>query len=418
MIMMNENYRRLQSSYLFSTIAKKVAEFQAHNPKVDIIRLGIGDVVHALSPEIITAFHKGIDDQAQNSSFRGYGPEQGYEFLRRIIAHTDFPGCSVTPEEIFISDGAKCDTGNFQELFAHSARVAVPDPVYPVYVDSNVMAGRSGNWQGGRYEKFFYLEGNEENDFIPLPPDHDRAPDDHAPDDHGRSYDLIYLCFPNNPTGETATKETLQKWVDYARRNRSLILYDAAYVGFIRDASLPRSILEIPGAREVSVEFRSLSKTAGFTGTRCAYTVIPEECMVYDQDEHAHSVKDLWLRRQSTKFNGVSYPVQRAAEAVFTPRGQADTQSQCNYYLENARLVREQMLSSGRKVWGGENSPYIWVQAGGSSWALFDRLLNDAMVLITPGAGFGTCGEGYIRISAFNHRGKVEEALERISGVL
>lgn len=345
-----------------------------------------------------------MDEQAQNSTFHGYGPEQGYEFLRRAIADVDFPGCDIKASEVFVSDGAKCDTGNFQELFAESVKIIMPDPVYPVYVDSNVMAGRSGGWQDGRYEGFFYSEGSEENNFTPSPP--------------SDACDLIYLCFPNNPTGTVAGREALRAWVDYAREHHSLILFDAAYVSFIRDSALPRSIFEIPGAREVAVEFRSLSKTAGFTGTRCAYTVIPEECMVYDKGGEPHSLRDLWLRRQSSKFNGVSYPVQKAAAAVFSAEGQKEVRQQGDYYLENARRIREQMISSGFKVWGGGNSPYIWVKAGGSSWDLFDRLLNEAMVVTTPGAGFGKCGEGYIRISAFNQQEKVTEALKRIAALM
>ena len=403
MIRMNENYRKLQSSYLFSTIAKKVADFQAKNPDTNIIKLGIGDVTHALSPAIIQAFHEGVEEQASDESFRGYGPEQGYEFLREAIAGIDFSGCSISADEIFVSDGAKCDTGNFQELFADSVSIALPDPVYPVYVDSNVMAGRSGRWQNDRYGGLYYLEGREENNFVPSPPE--------------EAYDLIYLCFPNNPTGATASRADLGAWVDYAQRNRSLLLFDAAYVAFIRDDSLPRSIFEIPGAEEVAVEFRSLSKTAGFTGTRCAYTVIPEQCAVYDKDGKPHGLRELWLRRQSTKFNGVSYPVQKAAAAVFTSAGQREVQQRSDYYLENARLIKERMLSLGFKVWGGENSPYVWIQAEEPSWALFDRLLNKAAVVTTPGAGFGKCGEGYIRISSFNHREQVEEGLERISSV-
>ena len=400
---MNEHYRKLQSSYLFSIIAKKLAGFQAENPDADIIKLGIGDVTHALDPAVARAFHEGVDEQSHNDSFRGYGPEQGYDFLREAIAEVDFPGASIKADEVFVSDGAKCDTGNFQELFADSLSIALPDPVYPVYVDSNVMAGRSGPWEDGRYTGLFYLEGNRENNFVPPVPE--------------EACDLIYLCFPNNPTGATASKAELRAWVEYARKNRSLILFDAAYVAFIRDDSLPRSIFEIPGAREVAVEFRSLSKTAGFTGTRCAYTVIPEQCMIYDQDGKAHSLRELWLRRQSTKFNGLSYPVQRAAAAVFTPEGQAEVRRRNNYYLENARLIREKMLSFNFRVWGGENSPYIWIETGESSWTFFDRLLREAAVLSTPGAGFGKCGEGYIRISSFNDRENVEEALRRISAM-
>jgi LL-diaminopimelate aminotransferase len=403
MIRMNESYNKLQSSYLFSTIARKVWDFQDANPDSDIIKLGIGDVTHALSKPVLEAFHRGVDEQGSDRSFRGYGPEQGYDFLREAVARVDFRqrGCEISADEVFISDGAKCDTGNFQELFADDISIAVPDPVYPVYVDTNVMAGRTGTYADGRYEGLHYLEGTEENGFVPAPP--------------VERYDLIYLCFPNNPTGATATRQQLSDWVEYARREGSIILFDAAYAEFIRDPSLPRSIYEIPGAREVAVEFRSFSKTAGFTGTRCAYTVIPTECMVADSKGEKHSLRDLWLRRQSTKFNGVSYPVQLAAAAVYSEEGQEAVRRQSDYYLENARLIRESMTALGFAVWGGDNSPYVWVKAGGSSWDLFDRLLEKAGVVTTPGAGFGTCGEGYIRISSFNHREQVETALKRIA---
>lgn len=400
---MNTHYKKLQSSYLFSKIGKKVGDFQAANPDQRVIKLGIGDVTHALSESILKAFHKGVDDQGSDESFHGYGPEQGYAFLRDKIAEYDYRrnGCDISADEIFVSDGAKCDTGNIQELFSQDISIGVPDPVYPVYVDTNVMAGRTGEFRDGRYEGLHYLEGNEENGFVPSPPD--------------QHIDLIYLCFPNNPTGTVASREQLAEWIAYARREKSLILFDAAYVEFIRDESIPKSIYEIPGAREVAVEFRSYSKTAGFTGTRCAYTVIPSECMVYDETGSPHSLKDLWLRRQSTKFNGVSYPVQKAAEAIYTDKGRQEVRALSDYYLENAKLIREKMTGLGFTVFGGENSPYVWVKAGESSWELFDELLEKAAVVTTPGAGFGSCGEGYIRISSFNHRDQVEEALERIA---
>ncbi|KGE73150.1 LL-diaminopimelate aminotransferase [Spirochaeta lutea] len=406
MIRMNEHFNKLQSSYLFSTIGKKVGEFQAANPSVSIIKLGIGDVTHALSAEIVQAFHAGVDELGDDATFRGYGPEQGYEFLRNAIAEIDFQArnCDIQADEIFVSDGAKCDTGNFQELFAQDITIAVPDPVYPVYVDTNVMAGRTGTFSKGRYEGLVYLESTKENSFVPSPPE--------------KTVDLIYLCFPNNPTGATATKEQLTQWVEYARANQALILFDAAYVEFIRDPRLPRSIYEIPGAREMAVEFRSFSKTAGFTGTRAAYTVIPKDCLVYDHSGSGHSLHALWNRRQTTKFNGLSYPVQRAAAAVYTPQGQAQIHAQSDYYLENARLIREAMTGLGYPVTGGENSPYIWVEAGGDSWDFFDMLLQKAGVVTTPGSGFGRCGEGYIRISAFNHREKVLQALDRIAQAL
>jgi LL-diaminopimelate aminotransferase len=406
MIKVNPHYSKLKASYLFVNIAKKVKEFTEANPDKSIIKLGIGDVTLPLSKTVIKAFHQGVDEMAQDGSFRGYGPEKGYGFLREAIAQGDFAsrGVTIDPDDIFVSDGSKCDTGNFQELFDGDITIAIPDPVYPVYVDTNVMAGRTGEAVDGRYEGLVYLEGNEENGFVPGTPK--------------EKVDLIYLCFPNNPTGATATKEQLQAWVDYAREHKALILFDAAYAAFITDESIPRSIYEIPGAKEVAVEFRSFSKTAGFTGTRCAYTVIPKECQVYDQSGQAVALKPLWNRRHSTKFNGVSYPVQVAAASVYSPEGQAETKELVAYYMENARLIREKMESLGYKVTGGKNSPYIWVYSGIDSWEIFDKLLNEAAVVTTPGSGFGKAGEGYIRISAFNHREKVIEALERIEKAL
>ncbi len=403
MIRVNENYLKLKSSYLFSEIAKRVAAFQKENPGREIIRMGIGDVTEPLPPSIVEAFRRGVDDMASTKTFRGYGPEQGYDFLREAIAANDFDdrNARVDADEIFISDGAKCDTGNFQELFSNDIAIAVPDPVYPVYVDTNVMAGRTGAFSGGRYESLIYLECTRENSFVPDLP--------------SRKADLIYLCFPNNPTGATITREQLARWVAYARENKALILYDAAYESFIRDESLPHSIYEIEGAREVAVEFRSFSKTAGFTGTRCAFTVVPKSCMVYDSAGGAHSLHALWNRRHTTKFNGVSYPVQRAAEAVYSPEGKKQVQSVVDFYLGNAKIVRGKMMSLGYECTGGENSPYIWINAGRPSWEFFDHLLNNAGVVCTPGEGFGRCGEGYIRISAFNSRENVERAMDRIA---
>ena len=406
MIRMNENYSQLQSSYLFSTIARKVQEYQKAHPGAELIRLGIGDVTRALPKSIVDAFRAGVEEMGSDATFRGYGPEQGYEFLREAIAAGDYHsrGIPVNSEEIFISDGAKCDTGNIQELFAADIRVAVPDPVYPVYVDTNVMAGRAGSFANGRYDRLIYLDSTSKNAYIPAPPT--------------EPVDLVYLCFPNNPTGATASRSQLADWVEYARRNNALILFDAAYETFIRDPDIPHSIYEIPGAREVAIEFRSFSKTAGFTGTRCAFTVVPVECMVSDSTGGKRSLRELWNRRQTTKFNGVSYPVQRAAAAAYTPTGAEEVRQIVDYYLENARLIREAIEQSGYRCVGGRNSPYIWVETGTDSWEFFDRLLNEAQVVCTPGAGFGTCGEGHIRISAFNHREKVLEALERIVPVL
>lgn len=406
MIRLNENYLKLQASYLFSEIAKRVNAYQAQNPDKKIIRLGIGDVTRALPMACVEAFHKAVDEMANDATFRGYGPEQGYAFLREKVAEHDYQarGADISPEEVFISDGAKCDTGNFQELFALDVRLAVPDPVYPVYVDTNVMAGRTTAWKDGRYEGLVYLESTEANDYIPdLPKD---------------KVDLIYLCFPNNPTGRMIAKEQLRPWVEYAREHQALILYDAAYVEFIRDDSLPQSIYEIDGAQEVAVEFRSFSKTAGFTGTRCAYTVVPKRCKVYDAQGNAHSLHPLWDRRQSTKFNGVSYPVQRAAEAVYSPEGKAQVRELSNYYLKNATLIRDTLEKIGFKCAGGEHAPYVWVKAKMDSWRFFDLLLEKAGVVCTPGAGFGKCGEGYIRFSAFNSHESVAQALQRVSEAL
>ncbi len=405
-IRINEHYRKLKASYLFVEIAGRVAAYESAHPDRPVIKLGIGDVTHALPPAAVEGFRKGITEQANDETFRGYGPEQGYEFLRDLIAKGDFAerGCEIAADEIFVSDGAKCDTGNFQELFSADITIAVPDPVYPVYVDTNVMAGRTGIWRDGRYDGLVYLPGTPENGFVPPPP--------------SEPVDLVYLCFPNNPTGATATKEQLAEWVAYAHRVKAIILFDAAYEQFIRDDSLPHSIYEIDGAREVAVEFRSLSKTAGFTGTRCAYTVVPHEVKAFDSEGTAHAVRDLWNRRQSTKFNGVSYPVQTAAAAVFSPRGREEIRARSDYYLANATLIRETMEGLGYECTGGINSPYVWIRTGTDSWAFFDDVLNRAGVVITPGAGFGLHGEGYVRISAFNDREKVTEALSRIRAAL
>ncbi|MBD3314606.1 MAG: LL-diaminopimelate aminotransferase [Chitinivibrionales bacterium] len=406
MIKINQNYLKLNASYLFSEIAKRVNAFIEANPDSAVIKLGIGDVTKALPTACIKAFHEAIDEMGDDATFKGYGPEQGYPFLRSAIAENDFQArdAAVDPDEIFVSDGAKCDTGNIQELFAPDIRIAVPDPVYPVYVDTNVMAGRTGGFANGRYEGLIYLESTKENGFIPELPK--------------EKVDLIYLCFPNNPTGATATKDELAEWVHYARDNKALILFDAAYAEFIRDDNLPKSIYEIEGAKEVAIEFRSFSKTAGFTGTRCAYTVVPHNCRAYDADGEARLLHPLWNRRHSTKFNGVSYPVQRAAEAVYSQEGKAQTRALIDYYMNNAALIRKTMTSIGYNCVGGDNSPYIWIEAGSDSWAFFDRLLNEAGVVCTPGAGFGSCGAGYIRISAFNSHENVQEALERITKAL
>ncbi|MCD4678426.1 MAG: LL-diaminopimelate aminotransferase [Desulfobacula sp.] len=403
MIRANDNYNKLKASYLFSDIAKKVNEYQLKNPDAHIIKLGIGDVTRALVPAVIKGFHKGVDEMANDATFRGYGPEQGYEFLREIIAKNDFRdrGADIVADEIFVSDGAKCDTGNFQELFATDITVAIPDPVYPAYLDTNVMAGRTGEFKDGRYKGIVYLDCLKKNNFLPKLPHED--------------VDLIYLCFPNNPTGSTATKEQLKVWVDYAIENKALILFDAAYESFIRDKDLPKTIYEIEGARQVAVEFRSFSKTAGFTGTRCGFTVVPKDCMIFNSKKEKIPLHAMWNRRHSTKFNGVSYPVQKAAEAVYSKEGKAQVKQQIAYYLNNADIIRKTVESLGFDYVGGKNSPYIWVDGKErDSWDFFDLLLSRASIVCTPGAGFGRCGKQYIRISAFNSLENVIQAMNRL----
>ena len=406
MIKINENYLLLQPSYLFVDIAKRVRKFQEEHPEKKIIKLGIGDVTLPLPQACIQALHKAVDEMAKAETFKGYGPEQGYAFLREKIAQFDFKnrGIDIEPDEVFISDGAKCDTGNFQELFAQDIKIAVPDPVYPVYVDTNVMAGRAGQFVKGEYSNIIYLRSTKENNYIPDLP--------------ASKVDLIYLCFPNNPTGATIDQQELKKWVDYALENKALILYDAAYEAFIQDQNIPHSIFEVPGAKQVAVEFRSFSKTAGFTGTRCAYTIVPKECTAYTQEGKPVNVHQLWMRRQNTKFNGVSYPVQRAAEAVYSPEGQKQVKENINYYLNNAKLIVETITQLGLHCVGGTNSPYVWIECKQDSWEFFDLLLNKAGIVCTPGAGFGKSGQNYIRLSAFNSLENVQEAMERIKQVL
>ncbi len=406
MIRINEHYLKLQDSYLFSNIAKRVAAFQEAHPERRIIKLGIGDVTRALPPACVAAFHEAIEEMADDSTFKGYGPEQGYPFLREAIAKTDFKdrGADISAGEIFISDGSKCDTGNIQEIFARDIRIAIPDPVYPVYLDSNVMAGRTGRFNNGRYDNITYMDCTADHGFIPELP--------------SSAVDLIYLCFPNNPTGAVIDRAQLKQWVDYAREHRALILYDAAYESFINDDAIPHSIFEIEGAREVAIEFRSFSKTAGFTGTRCAFTVVPTDCMAYTASGQAHPLHALWHRRQSTKFNGVSYPVQRAAAAAYSDPGRRQIRELISYYMGNAALIRREMEALGFDCVGGLHSPYIWIDGRQDSWSFFDRLLNEAGVVCTPGAGFGACGEGYIRISAFNSQENVQAAMSRIREAL
>ncbi len=406
MIRINEHYQKLQNSYLFAEINQRIQAFQQQHPERELIRLGIGDVTQPLPDACVQAMHKAVDELAESQTFRGYGPEQGYDFLRQAIAKHDFQarGANINADDIFVSDGAKCDTGNIQELFAQDLRLAIPDPVYPVYVDTNVMAGRTGASQAGRYQGLVYLECTAENNYIPELP--------------SEPVDLIYLCFPNNPTGASITRDQLRLWVEYALEQQALILFDAAYEAFIQDEDVAHSIYEIEGAEKVAIEFRSFSKTAGFTGVRCAYTVVPKACTAYTAAGVAVSVRDLWMRRHTTKFNGVSYPVQRAAEAVYSPAGKAQVAELIEYYLKNAAYIRQAFQRMGFACSGGDNSPYIWIEVKQDAWTFFDFLLNNAGVICTPGAGFGRCGEQHIRISAFNNFEKVQQAMQRIEAAL
>lgn len=405
MVHLNENFLKLKAGYLFPEIGRRVTEFATNNPKADIIRLGIGDVTEPIPEACRTAIKKAIDELGERESFRGYGPEQGYEFLREAIAENDFRsrGVDLKASEIFVSDGSKCDSGNILDIFGSNNTIAVLDPVYPVYVDTNVMAGHTGEAdEDGRYEGLVYLPVTAENNFSPELP--------------SERVDLIYLCYPNNPTGVVASRETLKKWVDYARANNSLILFDAAYEAFITDPEIPHSIFEIEGAKECAIEFRSFSKNAGFTGVRCALTVVPEGLtgQVGDQQIPIHQ---LWNRRQSTKFNGVSYPIQRGAEAVYSEAGKQQVSELVAFYLENAKLLREGLEAAGVTVYGGVNAPYVWLKTPGglSSWDFFDLLLENAHLVGTPGSGFGAAGEGYFRLSAFNSRENVLAAVDRFA---
>lgn len=406
MIRINTHYQKLEADYLFADIARRVDVFRSRHPDREIIRLGIGDVVHALPAACIAAFHRAVDEMASDEHFRGYGPVQGYDFLREAIARHDFQarGAEVDADEIFVSDGAKCDLGSIQEIFAGDTRIALPDPVYPVYADTNVMAGRTGAATDGRYAGLVYLDCDAANGYLP------RLPDEPV--------DLIYLCFPNNPTGMTLTHQQLRQWVDHARDTGALILFDAAYEAFIRDERLPRSIYEIPGAREVAIEFRSFSKTAGFTGVRCAYTVVPRECVARDGAGATVALHALWQRRQATRSNGVAYPVQRAAEAVYSAEGRQQVQTLIDGYHANADCMRRCLPDMGLGFTGGEHSPYVWVDSGRDSWEFFDLLLQEAGVVCTPGAGFGRCGRSHIRLSVFNSAANVGTAMERMAAAL
>ena len=406
MININENFLNLQDSYLFQTIAKKVTEFQTNNPDKRIIKLGIGDVTRPIVPAVIEAMHKAIDEMGNPETFRGYGPEQGYDFLREKIVENDYlkRGVEIDKDEIFISDGAKCDCGNIGDILGLDNRVAITDPVYPVYLDTNIMAGRGTNYneKTGKFDKIIYIPATAENNFIPEFPK--EVPD------------MIYLCFPNNPTGTTLSKKELKKWVDYAKENKSLILFDSAYESFIQDEDVPHSIYEVEGAKEVAIEFRSFSKTAGFTGIRCAYAVVPKNLKGYTKSGEEVLLNGLWTRRQGTKFNGVSYPVQRAAEAVYTEAGQKQIKENISYYMNNAKIIKEGLQEAGYTVYGGINAPYVWLKVpnGLTSWEFFDKLLNEANVVGTPGVGFGPSGEGYFRLTAFGTKENTIEAIARI----
>ncbi len=406
MTRINDSYLKLKAGYLFPEIGRRVKSFTDANPGIQIIRLGIGDVTEPLASEVVDAFHKGIDDLAQAKTFHGYGPEQGYDWLAARINEKSYKplGVELKTSEIFISDGSKCDSANILDIFDLSNKVAICDPVYPVYNDTNVMVGRTGEAdENGYYEGIVYMPCTEENNFSPAFP--------------GEKVDLIYLCYPNNPTGTVASKEQLKGWVDYALKNKAIILFDAAYEAFITEADIPHSIYEIEGAKKCAIEFRSFSKTAGFTGVRCGLTVIPDELTATTNQGEEVALNSLWNRRQSTKFNGVSYPVQRAAAAVYSDKGWAQVQETIAYYMENARLIREGLGQAGITCFGGVNAPYIWLKTPDNigSWDFFDRLLSECHVVGTPGSGFGPSGEGYFRLSAFGSRENVQEAIKRIT---
>lgn len=407
MISVNENYTKLPGSYLFSDIARKVNEFKTAHPEANIIRLGIGDVTKPLQPAIVEALHKAVEEMGNADTFRGYGPEQGYDFLVNTIVDNDFKayGLNIETNEIFVSDGSKSDTGNIGDILGLNNMVAITDPVYPVYVDTNVMAGRAGELKDGKWNNLIYLPCTAENDFVPDLPE--------------TKADIIYLCYPNNPTGTTLTKDQLKIWVEYALENKSLILFDAAYEAFITESDVPHSIYEIEGAKEVAIEFRSFSKTAGFTGTRCAYTVIPKELTGYTSTGERVSLNKLWNRRHTTKFNGVPYIIQRAAEACYSETGKQQVKNVIEYYLTNARIIREGISSLGLKVYGGINSPYIWVKTPDNmtSWQFFDYLLTELNIVGTPGVGFGPSGEGYLRLTGFGTVENTTEAVERLKKI-
>lgn len=406
MALINEHFLKLTKNYLFADIAKKVNAFKVTHPKSNVISLGIGDVTRPLAPAVIEAMHRAVDDLATTERFHGYGPEQGYLWLREAIAKNDFlpRGIHIDPSEIFVNDGAKSDTGNIGELVRWDNSMAVTDPIYPVYIDSNVMNGRAGTiGADGCWSNVTYMPCNEQNNFVPAIPDH--------------RVDMIYLCYPNNPTGTVITKDELRKWVNYALRNDAIIFYDAAYEAYIQDSTIPHSIYEIKGARKCAIEFHSYSKTAGFTGVRCGFTVVPKELTASTMDEQERlPLNPMWLRRQSTKFNGTSYISQRGAEAIYTPDGRKQVKETIQYYMDNARIMHETLTKLGFKVYGGQNAPYLWVKVpeGSTSWKFFEKMLYGAQVVCTPGVGFGPSGEGFVRFTSFGNRESCEEALHRI----
>ena len=404
MALVNEHFLKLPNNYLFSDIAKKVNAFKVSHPKTDLIRLGIGDVTRPLPQASIEAMHKAVDALANKETFHGYGPEQGYDFLIDAVIRNDYAprGVYLEPGEVFISDGAKSDTGNIGDILRHDNSIGVTDPIYPVYIDSNVMCGRAGILEDGRWSNVVYLPCLSENNFVPEIPD--------------RRIDILYLCYPNNPTGTVISKAELKKWVNYALENDTLILYDAAYEAYIQDPDIPHSIYEIKGAKKVAIEFRSFSKTAGFTGVRCGYTVVPKELTAATLEGERIPLNRMWNRRQCTKFNGTSYITQRGAEAIYTPEGKKQVKAIIQYYMANARIMKEALESTGLKVFGGENAPYLWVKTPGevNSWKFFEQMLYEANVVGTPGVGFGPSGEGYIRLTAFGERADCEEAMKRI----
>ena len=404
MALVNEHFLKLPNNYLFSDIAKKVNAFKVSHPKTDLIRLGIGDVTRPLPQASIEAMHKAVDELANKETFHGYGPEQGYDFLIDAVIRNDYAprGVYLEPGEVFISDGAKSDTGNIGDILRHDNSIGVTDPIYPVYIDSNVMCGRAGILEDGRWSNVVYLPCLSENNFVPEIPD--------------RRIDILYLCYPNNPTGTVISKAELKKWVNYALENDTLILYDAAYEAYIQDPDIPHSIYEIKGAKKVAIEFRSFSKTAGFTGVRCGYTVVPKELTAATLEGERIQLNRMWSRLQCTQFNCTSYITQRGAEAIYTPEGKKQVKAIIQYYMANARIMKEALESTGLKVFGGENAPYLWVKAPGevSSWKFFEQMLYEANVVGTPGVGFGPSGEGYIRLTAFGERADCEEAMKRI----